>query len=284
LSFRSFAKYFHNLSFYNYNPILETKGPFDGQDKKTWYEKYIISYSYLSFDVPIGYDILILFLILSWLVFVFSILRKSWDKNILLWLVTFFPYLSSTYISLISTASEFFLLLQLHSSFLIKIESICLDLFPLSHLNTSNFVQFNNNNNKTKRRWIHELSFRFNNNYTKTMVNSRTQIQIQFLFLLLHTNLNSDSNAWIYTCLKKCLNLYYQTTVNLRLPKKGIIGTILLFNYIICHILFVIICVSHTWYDIWLSCLYSTLSLSSSILYHIFIISCPSNGLYISLF
>jgi hypothetical protein len=70
------------------------------------------------------------------------------------------------------------------------------------------------NNNNTKRRWIHELRFRFNNNNSKTMVNSRTHIQIQFLFLLLHANLNSYSNAWIYACLKKCLNLYYQMTVN----------------------------------------------------------------------
>jgi hypothetical protein len=32
------------------------KGPFDGQDKETGYDKPIISYSYLAFDAPKEYD------------------------------------------------------------------------------------------------------------------------------------------------------------------------------------------------------------------------------------
>jgi hypothetical protein len=63
---------------------------FDGQDRKTGYDKSIISYEYLSFDAPIWYDILILFLIISYQVFVFFILRISWVRNILFWLATIF--------------------------------------------------------------------------------------------------------------------------------------------------------------------------------------------------
>jgi hypothetical protein len=45
-----------------FNPL----GPFDGHDKKTGYDKCIISYSYLPFGTPIRYDKLILFLIISY--------------------------------------------------------------------------------------------------------------------------------------------------------------------------------------------------------------------------
>lgn len=60
---------------------VNLKGPFGAQDRKTIYDKFILSYFNLLFEAPIGYDKLIILLILSCQLFIIFIRAFSWDRN-----------------------------------------------------------------------------------------------------------------------------------------------------------------------------------------------------------